>query len=220
MNDKILVMTAVAAERDAVLRGLSGGNPRFDVRLAGVGPVAAAINTTAALLRSGGAYRLVVSAGIAGGFAGRADIGDIVVATAMIAADLGAETPEGFRGVDELGFGETRVDADEATVDRIAEALAAGGRLRVVRGPIVTVSTATGTAATETRHAARIPGVAAEGMEGYGIAAAAQACGVPALEIRAISNRVGPRDRDAWRIGDALASLELAFAQLSEGLSS
>ncbi len=213
MNGKILVMTAVKAEKDAVSRGLRG-NERFDVMLAGVGPAAAAANTAIAL-REDGPYALVVSAGIAGGFEGVAEIGDVVVSTAIVAGDLGAETPEGFRGVDELGFGSTRVEVDAAWTHQAAEAIAAGG-LTVRAGPIVTVSTATGTAATAARHAARIPGVAAEGMEGYGVAAAGAALGVPALEIRAISNRVGPRDRSAWRIGDALASLEAAFATLQE----
>ncbi|MGC7879870.1 futalosine hydrolase, partial [Desulforudis sp. 1190] len=35
---RILVMTAVSAEREAVLRGLRGDS-RFDVLVAGVGPV-------------------------------------------------------------------------------------------------------------------------------------------------------------------------------------
>lgn len=217
MNGKILVLTAVDAEKDAVLRGLRGDG-RFVVKLAGVGPVAAAINATLAL-REDGPYALVVSAGIAGGFAGVANIGDVVVSTAIVAGDLGVETPEGFSSVDELGFGSSRVDVDAASVRWAADAIAAGG-LTVHRGPIATVSTATGTADTAARHAARLPGVAAEGMEGYGVAAAGAALGVPALEIRAVSNRVGPRDRSAWRIGDALASLEAAFKNLQEALPS
>ncbi|MBO9597553.1 MAG: futalosine hydrolase [Cohnella sp.] len=214
MNGKILIMTAVEAERDAVLRGLNGDD-RFEVRLAGVGPVAAAISTTTALMN--GEYALVVSSGIAGGFEGRAEIGDVVVSTEIAAADLGVETPEGFSSVDELGFGTSRVDADKRAADRAVGALTAGG-FAARFGPIATVSTATGTAATAARLADRVPGVVAEGMEGYGVAAAARAKGVPALEIRAISNRVGPRDRSAWRIGDALQSLEAAFALLTEGL--
>ena len=42
---RVLVMTAVSAERDAILRGLNN-DTRFDVRIAGVGPVAAAVSTT------------------------------------------------------------------------------------------------------------------------------------------------------------------------------
>jgi futalosine hydrolase len=49
-------------------------------------------------------------------------------------------------------------------------------------------------------------------MEGAGIAAAAQLRGVAFGEIRAISNSVGPRDRDAWLILEALAALGRAVA--------
>ncbi|MNY61383.1 Futalosine hydrolase [compost metagenome] len=83
---------------------------------------------------------------------------------------------------------------------------------------MLTVATATGTAATAAALAARVPGAAAEAMEGFGIATAAQQRGVPVLEIRAISNAVGPRDRDAWRIGDALKALEAAGTVLAEVL--
>ncbi|HEY8528552.1 MAG TPA: futalosine hydrolase [Paenibacillaceae bacterium] len=215
---RVLIVTAVEAEKEAVLRGLrQRGGERFDVAVSGVGPAAAAAETAlalAAVAQSDAPYALAVSAGIGGGFAGRADVGDLVVATAMIAADLGAETPEGFRGVDELGFGPVRIPADELWSDRIAEALRAAG-LPVRRGSVLTVSTATGTTETAERLAARHPDAAAEGMEGFGVAAAARRLGVLAVEIRAVSNRVGPRDRSAWRIEEALDRLAAACAVLA-----
>jgi futalosine hydrolase len=55
-------------------------------------------------------------------------------------------------------------------------------------------------------------------MEGFGVAEAARRCGIPFLEIRAVSNAIGPRDRDAWRIPEALKALEQAFAILTEVL--
>ncbi|MDQ0192357.1 futalosine hydrolase [Paenibacillus wynnii] len=135
----------------------------------------------------------------------------------MIAADLGAETPEGFRNAAELGFGSVSVPADPGTVQAVAAALAAAG-LPVSTGPVLTVSTATGTAETAAALAARVPGAAAEAMEGHGVAVAAQALGLMALEIRAISNPVGPRDRAAWKIGDALDALTAAATILLEVL--
>jgi len=54
-------------------------------------------------------------------------------------------------------------------------------------------------------------------MEGYGVAFAACDHGLPILEVRAISNLVGPRDRAAWRIKEALEALE-ASAELLEVL--
>lgn len=208
---RILVMTAVSVERDAVLRGLHSDR-RFDVLLAGVGPVSAAVNTAKVLATA--QYGLVVSAGIGGGFPGRVEVGSLVVANEIVAADLGVETPKGFSSLDELGFGSTRVQVDDSLVNGVTEALLAAG-LPVKTGPVLTVSTVTGTAESAAKLAARVPGAAAEAMEGYGVALAAHDRGVPILELRAISNQVGPRDRSAWRIKEALALLEAASAVLS-----
>ncbi|GAA3399990.1 futalosine hydrolase [Paenibacillus hodogayensis] len=211
---RVLVMTAVAAERDALLRGLRGDS-RFEVALAGVGPAAAAANTAALLAAA--PYDLVVSAGIAGGFAGQAAVGELVVASDIVAADLGAETAEGFSSVDELGFGSARVTVDGPLARRLADALSQAG-LPVRSGSVLTVSTVTGTAESAARLAARVPNAAAEAMEGFGVATAAALHGLPALEIRAVSNAVGPRDRSSWKIREALELLEAAGPILVEVL--
>jgi nucleoside phosphorylase len=57
-----------------------------------------------------------------------------------------------------------------------------------------------------------------EAMEGFGVLRAAAAAGVPAVELRAISNPVDEADRDAWRIEDALATLRAALPPLLEEL--
>lgn len=215
LHKRILIMTAVEVEREAVLRGLRG-DPRFEVLLAGVGPIAAAVNTVKALAST--EYDLVVSAGIGGGFPGRAEVGTLVVADDVVVADLGAETPEGFTTVEELGFGSMRLPAlDQTLVQRVLAGLVADN-LPVTAGPVLTVSTVTGTAASATELARRVPGAAAEAMEGYGVGLAAEDGGFPFLEIRAISNAVGPRDRSVWRIKEALAVLEAACSVLSEVL--
>jgi futalosine hydrolase len=46
-----------------------------------------------------------------------------------------------------------------------------------------------------------------EGMEGFGVLRAAAVAGVPAVELRAISNAVDETDRSRWRVEDALAAL-------------
>ncbi|MFE4712212.1 futalosine hydrolase [Bacillus sp. FJAT-27264] len=211
---RVLIVTAVAAERDAVLRGLQGSS-RFHVVAAGAGTAAAAAGTAAAL--AAGSYGCVINAGIGGGFPGVAPVGSLVIASEMIAADLGAETPEGFRSAAELGFGSVTVPGDSGTVEAVTAALTAAG-LAVSTGPVLTVSTATGTAETAAALAARHPGAAAEAMEGHGVAVAAHALGLPVLELRAISNPVGPRDRAAWAIGEAMDALAAAAAILKEVL--
>lgn len=212
---RILVVTAVPAEKEAVLRGLNS-DKRLDVLAAGVGPVAAAVYTARALATTA-QYGLVVSAGIGGGFPGRATVGSLVVANEIIAADLGVETPHGFNSLDELGLGSTCIPVDAGLLSGVTDALLAAG-LAVKAGPVLTVSTVTGTAGSAAKLAARVPGATAEAMEGYGVALAALNSGVPILELRAISNLVGPRDRAAWRIEEALDVLEEAFSLLLEVL--
>ncbi|MDP4126794.1 MAG: futalosine hydrolase [Bacillota bacterium] len=211
-KSRILIVTAVSAEKDAVLRGLHT-NQMIDILVAGVGPVAAAANTAKALAKN--PYGLAISTGIGGGFIGRTEVGNLVVADEIISADVGVETLEGFSSIDDLGLGSTKVQVDIALMNRVADALRAE-KLPVSIGPIITVSTATGTADSAAEMLRRVPGVAAEAMEGYGVALAAHIYGVPVLEIRAISNDVGPRDRDAWRINEALDVLEKAFSVLEE----
>ncbi|MFF8727973.1 futalosine hydrolase [Streptomyces sp. NPDC015171] len=227
----VLVATAVPVERDAVARALPG--PAEDVPLpgaalsrtpsgwdllaAGVGPALAAASTASALTAAalaGRPYGLVVCAGIGGGFAPDAPVGSLVVADAVTAADLGAETADGFLAVTELGFGTVTHRPPESLVRVVSEAT--GART----GTILTVSTVTGTAGRAAALRARHPGALAEGMEGFGVAEAAAAHGVPVLEIRAVSNPVGPRDRAAWRIGDALAALAEGFGKLAPALES
>lgn len=212
---KILIVTAVSAEKEAVLRGLAG-NDRYEVITAGVGPAAAASRTARAL--ASGHYKLVISAGIGGGFPNQAPIGSLVVASDIIAADLGSETPDGFLSVDKLGFGSAYIQTPAKLVVQLTETLQAAD-LMAVCGPILSVSTTTGTKATADALEARVPGAAAEAMEGFGVAQAAQDCGLPVIEIRAISNAVGPRDRDAWKIPQALRVLEAGISRLPEVFS-
>ncbi|MDI5963010.1 futalosine hydrolase [Streptomyces sp. SL13] len=231
---RLLVVTAVTAERDRAAAGFDGGGApgthtvpghtllrtgghaghplRTDLLAGGVGPAAAASAASAALTAAalrGEPYDLVVTAGIGGGFQPLAPIGAVVVADRLIAADLGADSPDGFLSVDALGFGRTVHHAPPDLSREAAHALGA------VHGPVLTVSTATGSAETARLLAERHPGAAAEAMEGFGVAEAAASHGVPVLEIRTVSNAVGPRDRAAWRIGEAMAALTTAFAALA-----
>ncbi|MEV0259479.1 futalosine hydrolase [Streptomyces sp. NPDC050732] len=216
---RVLVATAVPAERDAVAAALTEdhGTHRTDVLAVGVGPAAAAAGTATALARAAATdrpYGLVVSAGIGGGFAPHAPVGSLVVADELTVADLGAETPDGFAPVTELGFGAVTHRPPPSLVRDVADACGAA------TGTVLTVSTVTGSAERAAELRRRHPRALAEAMEGFGVAEAAALHGLPVLEIRAVSNPVGPRDRAAWRIGDALAALSDAFGKSAPVLRS
>ncbi|NYH44596.1 futalosine hydrolase [Micromonospora jinlongensis] len=212
----LLVVTAVPAEAEAVRAGLT--DPTVTVTPVGVGPAVAGAATARLLAlaeAAGRPYRAVVSAGVAGGFTGRAEVGDTVLGTASIAADLGAESPDGFIPVAELGMPPAMlgvggvVPTDPSLLAALRAALPTA-----TTGPVLTVSTVTGTAASTEELRRRHPEAVAEAMEGYGVAVAAAQAGVPFAELRTISNPIGPRDRDAWRLREALTALTAAAPAL------
>ena len=191
-----------------VVRAGGTGAGTVDFLVGGVGVAAAAAATATALATAHVPYSLVVSAGIAGGFAPLA-VGDAVVADAVVLADLGAEDGARFLPSSALGLGPERFALDAALTAELARR--AGAHV----GAVLSVSTVTGTQATADARRRRSPDAAAEAMEGAGVLAAARIHGVVFAEVRTISNLVGPRDRDAWRIGPALDALATAVAAMT-----
>ncbi|GAA1777214.1 futalosine hydrolase [Luedemannella helvata] len=223
-RDRVLIVTAVEVERQAILRGLGqpenvpaeealAAGDRVVVAAAGVGVAAAAAATSRYLTiahTAGEPFDAVINAGIAGGFADRVDVGGIVIGTRSIAADLGADSPDGFLTLDELGFGSSTMAADEDLLNALRVVLPAA---RI--GDVLTLSTVTGTTTAMEVLNRRHPNALAEAMEGYGVATAAEQAGAAFVELRTISNPVGPRDRAAWRIPAALAALTTAAGELA-----
>lgn len=226
----ILLVTAVDAERDAAVHDLGAAEPAQLGGLAacavdtpagtvhaiscGIGPVAAAAVTARLLALT--PYQLVVSAGIAGGFRGRAEIGSIVVADRVTFADLGVRTDEGFLTPLEIGLPQETSYAvpDDFVVRRIKQ-----GSLAVTTGEILTLACMTGTQADATHLARRYPNALAEAMEGFGVVDAVirtPEFSGHVTEIRAISNVIGRRDPSTWDIPRALDALARACATLTK----
>ena len=53
-----------------------------------------------------------------------------------------------------------------------------------------------------------------EGMEGFAVLRACAVAGVPAIEVRAISNEIAEGDRSRWRIGRALEAISDVLPRL------
>jgi futalosine hydrolase len=192
---RLLVVTAVAAERDAIL----DATPETDVLVAGIGPAAAAAVTAATLATD--RFDVVISAGIAGGF--DIPLGVVVVASRIVYADLGVRTSDGFEPI-----GSTSLNVPPDLTHQLV------ARTGALTGAVLTVSTVTGTAAGAGELRARYPDAVAEAMEGFGVATAAGWHRVAFAEVRTISNLVGPRDRRTWRVPEALGALTQAFAAI------
>jgi nucleoside phosphorylase len=168
-----------------------------DGLVGGVGPVEAAAATARTLaLRS---FDAVLHVGLAG--ARGVPVGSLVVGTEAVYCDLSAEWPV-----------VERVAADPALVAAVAAALAAESQT-----PIHTSATVGGARKSPRDTVSHGPLV--EGMEGFGVLRAAELAGVPAVEVRAISNELGEPDRAKWNLTGALEALEDALPTLVTAVS-
>ena len=57
-------------------------------------------------------------------------------------------------------------------------------------------------------------GVDVEAMEGFAVLRACELAGVPAVEVRVVSNEIDEPDRERWRFDDAFAKLADALPRL------
>lgn len=207
-QERAALLRSVAAEPVQVGPFRAARTRHADVLVSGIGPAAAAACTATALAL--GRYDVALSLGICGGFRGTASPGDLVVATELVAADLGADSTDGFLSLSALGWADDVAGVDPSLVT------AAVARLGdVVTGPVVTVSTVTGTRDRADVLAERY-GPVGEAMEGWGVLEGARPYALPVLEVRAVSNLVGDRDTSTWDIPAAFDALARAGALLLE----
>ncbi len=192
----ILLVCAVANE-------LAFFAPRPDVALlvTGIGPVEAA--TSVARRLASGDISLVVNAGIAGGFRGRAAVGDTVVVARETYPDLGREDGGALALPPDVSL----IASEESEPLWVARLARAG----LIRGEGITSAAVT----TSDERAARFAESASptvESMEGFAILRAARLAGVPAIELRGISNLVGDRAKGGWDIRAGIRATEHALA--------
>ena len=180
----ILIVCAVAAEL-AALRRRDG----VEVVAVGVGPVEAAAGTARAL--AGRRFEAAINAGIAGGFRGRAAVGDAVAVAVEYYVELGLEDGTAFPLPDGLTL-LRRADADTQLLRACRDP-----RVRARIGTGISSATVTSTDTRAAELAARF-GADVESMEGFAFLRAADAAGVPAVELRGVSNLVGDRAANGW----------------------
>ena len=164
-----------------------------DGLVCGVGPVEAAAATARALaLRPFGA---VLNVGLAGA-RGLAP-GSLVVGTEAVYCDFEAQWPV-----------VASAEADERLVGALRAALPGATAMAVH------TSAAVGRAGD---HVSEGPLV--EAMEGFGVLRAAERVGVPAVEVRAISNEHREEDRSRWDVDRALKALESTLPKMVDAVA-
>lgn len=172
----------------------------------GVGKSAAAATLAARLAVS--RPRLVVLVGVAGAYAETRPVGSLCAVGSAVFGDEGVELADGFRSLEDLGMPESSTDAyDQRSTRSIAAAL----DIDVVR--CATVSACSGSDARAAAYRARTE-AEIETMESAAVALACRAANVSLVELRAISNACGDRDRGGWDLDAAVESLSIGVRRL------
>jgi len=176
--------------------------PRLHVVLSGLGKANAAAATATFLNPE--LHRAALSVGVAGALPGSGlEPGAVVLASRCVFADEGVETPDGFETAEHMGF-PPAIDAQG--IDCASGLVARLAPIADATGAIATVSTCSGTDA-RARAIAERTGALAEAMEGAAVVTAAARLGVPAGELRIISNTTGDRTTQRWDLAVALERL-------------
>lgn len=206
--ERILISAATPFELEALQAACSGteySHIEPYLHVTGVGMVNTALHLTRLLTDAH--FDLAINIGIAGSFDPGIVMGDVVQVAEDRIAWFGAEDRNGFLPAEEMGL----CPREEV----ILPATYAVKGLAKVRG--ITVNMAHGSAASIRRAMERY-GPQVESMEGAAFFRACLHFGVPAMQVRAISNRVEPRDRNAWDIPLALNNLTAQVLQLLDRL--
>ncbi len=202
------------------------GNLHLGLMVTGIGSTATVWALTRRLF-TGPRPDLVINAGIAGSFRDSLRTGDVVMPVSDCFADAGVESAEGFLTLAEAGLQDP--DAYPFTGGRISAFNSSGERtvvpdsfFKLEAGDIrpvkaVTVNTVTGTRETAGRLMLKYdPDI--ETMEGAAFFYVCSREGIPFIALRAVSNRVGIRDRGSWNIALALENLSLVLENLLKKL--
>jgi futalosine hydrolase len=221
---RMLVVAATSMEIAPLVanfRETSAGGPALntyahaghdvDVLTTGVGMVATAAWCSRALARH--RYDLALNLGVCGSFDRALETGRVVHVVSDRIGELGAEDGDTFLTVHDLKLlGENEFPFTGGRLVNVSPpANAALGALPAVDG--ITVNTVHGNARSIAEVVRRFtPQV--ESMEG---AAFMYACLIHELafaQVRAVSNVVETRNRDAWRMADAIRSLTHTSLQI------
>lgn len=206
---KVLLVSATEAEIQVFSELIERFEPavpwEIQLCICGVGMVPAALNLGLTLSRV--RPDLVLNVGIGGAIDTALMPGELVWVEEDSFFGFGADSPHGFLSAFELGL----VPADEFPFQagRLKASLLPlplqNQPIRSVKG--ITVQTVHGDEAGIAKLKAIEPTASVESMEGAAILYTAARMGVPALQLRAISNYVEIRDKSKWDIFLAIRNL-------------
>jgi futalosine hydrolase len=208
---RVLIVAATAAEVAPVVARIGPSSDRHQVLVTGVGMVATAARCSRTLATAH--YDVALNVGVCGSFDHSLEPGTVAHVTSDRIAELGAEDGDTFVPIDALHLLGPDDRAEITNLNppdsRRLQALPA------VRG--ITVNTVHGRESSIADVVNRFrPQV--ESMEGAAFMYACAIEGVRYAQLRAVSNLVEKRNRQAWKLDEAIAALGDAALAVIEQL--
>ncbi len=201
---RILIVAATELEIPLLRARLRPHHP-IDVLVTGVGMVATAAGCARALARQ--RYDVAYNFGLCGAFDRSIPLGTVVHVTTDRLSELGVEDGDRLITLEELGL----ATGDGVLRNAAPPPNAALASLREVNA--ITVNAVHGNERTIAAVVERLaPQV--ESMEGAAFAYACMLEGVPYAQVRAVSNVVERRNREAWRMDVAIRNLNETAAKM------
>ena len=187
---------------------------QLDFLVTGVG----SINTTYALMKHLQIKKpdIVIMAGIAGAFDRSLNLGDVVAVKQEALADLGVQEKDGYKDVFDLKLlAANEFPFKQKKLANPFTALMERTKLPLVGSVTVNQITSGKKTATlyETKYKAKI-----ENMEGAALHLVCMKENIPFVQIRSISNYVGERNKQKWKLKEAVQNLNKELIRLIESL--
>jgi len=203
---KILLVSATAFETAPFLEGYGSApnNPGIDLKRveSGIG----VLSSTYLILKAIQEFRphFVIQAGIAGSFTEKYPPGSLVVAKQDILADLCVREPDGYRDMKQIGLESTGLLENPLNPAKLP------GLPFVNAVTVNEVSTSPDRIDWfRNRFGAEI-----ESMEGAALHFVARKENIPFLQLRAVSNFVGERNKQNWKMKEAISILNEELGRL------
>ena len=204
----ILLCAATSAELEPFRDFILEDHPEVELLLTGVGALETAYSLARAVFQN--KPQLIIQAGIGGSFDNNARLGEVVAVKKDTVADLGVMENGRFHSVFSMGL----TNPDEFPFEKgwLVNRSPILEQIKLRKVTSITVNEIT-TSGDRISHY-HLSGAETESMEGAAMHFVALKENIPFIQLRALSNYMGERDKSKWELQLAITELNKEIINL------
>lgn len=212
---KVLITAATAMELELVKNKIIQADAiEITYCVTGVGAIATVFHLSEILHKE--KFDLVVQVGIAGSFDKQLELGAAVAVEKELLYEMGVFENNQYNNIFEMGLidGNTKPFTNSALINQHARLLELTG----LKKTIAITNNEISTSVTKIKLYREKYGAEIESMEGAAFHYVALMKSISFIQLRGISNYVGDRDKNNWKIKEAILSYSVVCNQLIQKL--